>query len=144
VNVVGIQLTFVSGNVRVMFVKNSAISSVVAVGIILSVVRGRPLMTAGLKPFITKGDELRTAAWDHLVATSRQFRRYENHFSLIWGFSLLTECALRIVAAFTLSPGTMAWLSDALLAGGIAFAMIASGVGASSKLERLVDAEAAA
>jgi hypothetical protein len=69
-------------------------------------------MTAGLKPFITKGDGLRTAAWDHLVATSRQFRRYENRFSLIWGFSLLTECALRIVAAFTLSPSTMAWLSD--------------------------------
>jgi hypothetical protein len=38
----------------------------------------------------------------------------------------------------------MAWLSDALLAGGIAFAMIASGVGASSTLEPLVDAEAAA
>jgi hypothetical protein len=38
----------------------------------------------------------------------------------------------------------MAWLSDALLAGGIAFAMIASGAAASSKLEQLVDAKAAA
>ena len=35
-------------------------------------------------------------------------------------------------------------LSDALLAGGIAFAMIASGAAASSRMEQLVDAEAAA
>jgi hypothetical protein len=144
VNVAGILLTFVSGNARVMFVKNSGVSSVIALGILFSVVRGRPLMTAGLKPFITKGDELRTAAWDRLAGSSAQFRRYEGRFSLIWGLSLLTECVLRIIAAFTFSPSTMVWLSDVLLFGGIAVAVVISGGAASSKMEKLVDHESAA
>lgn len=51
---------------------------------------------------------------------------------------------LRLIGAFTLSPSTMAWLSDGLLFGGIAVAAVVSGGAASSAMEKLVDAETAA
>jgi intracellular septation protein A len=142
-NVAGILLTFVSGNARVMFAKNSGISSVIALGILYSVVRGRPLMTAGLQPFITRGDEARAAAWERLAPTAA-FRRYENRFSIIWGALLLAECVARLICAFTVAPSTMVWFSDVLLFGTIVVASIVSGGAASSKIDAMVTAEAGA
>ena len=56
VNLVAIALTFVSGNARLMLAKDSAVSSTIALGILWSVRGGKPMMSAGLKPFVTKGD----------------------------------------------------------------------------------------
>ena len=76
VNLVGITLSFVTGDARLMFAEDAAISSVIAIAILASVAYGRPMMSTGLQPFITNGDTARTAAWDHLTATSGRFRRY--------------------------------------------------------------------
>ena len=97
VNVVGIVLSFVTGDPRLMLAKDSGVSSVVAFSILASVFAGRPLMSAGLKPFITKGDASKVAAWDRLSAGSPRFLRFERLFSAIWGLALLAECAARLV-----------------------------------------------
>ena len=55
VNVAGIGVSFATGDPRLMIAKDSVISSVIAVAILASVAARRPLMTAGLKPFLTRG-----------------------------------------------------------------------------------------
>jgi len=139
VNIVAIALTFVSGNARLMLAKDSAVSSTIALGILWSVRGGKPMMTAGLKPFVTKGDAARTAAWDALKAENTKFRAKENLFSIIWGTWLLAECVARLVGAFVLPVSTMAWLGTVVLVVAIAGACVTGGA-AVEPLEKLIEA----
>ena len=54
VNLAGIVVSFLSGDPRAMIAKDSLVSSVIAIAILSSVALQRPLMSAGLKPFMTK------------------------------------------------------------------------------------------
>jgi intracellular septation protein A len=143
VNVVAIALTFVSGNARLMLAKDSAVSSTIALGILWSVRGGKPMMSAGLKPFVTKGDARKTAAWDELRAESAKFRSKENLYSLIWGGWLLAECVARLIGAFVLPVSTMAWLGTVILVVAIGAACITGGA-AVEPLEKMVAARAEA
>lgn len=143
VNVAGIVLSFVTGDPRLMLAKDSGVSSVIGLGILISAFRGRPLMSAGFKPFMTKGDPARIAAWDRLSAGSAAFRRLERRFTVIWGLALLGECAARLAGAFTLPIDTMAWLSTVILLGAIAVGIVVGGT-ASEPMKKLIDAEIAA
>jgi hypothetical protein len=122
VNVVSLLLGFVAGDPRLMIAKDSAISSTIAIGIIVSVVLGKPMMTAGMKPWVVKGDPDREAAWARLHAGSARFRRAERVFSLVWGVVLLAECVVRVVGAYTLPVDTMVW-------GGNVVMVVAMGMG---------------
>lgn len=137
VNLVAIVLTFVSGDARLMLAKDSAVSSTIALGILWSVRSGKPMMSAGLKPFVTKADARRTAAWDALRAESDTFRAKENLYSLIWGGWLLAECAARLAGAFLLPVSTMAWLGTVVLLVAIAGACVTGGA-AVEPLEKLI------
>jgi hypothetical protein len=116
---------------------------VVAFAILGSVVLRRPLMSAGLKPFMTKGEPRRAAAWDRLSAASPRFRRLELLFSTIWGLALLAECAARLVGAYTLPVTTMVWLGTVMTLGAIGVAIMAGGA-AAGPLQKMIDTEAAA
>src|SRR6478672_8560101 len=70
VNVAGLAVSFAAGNPRWMIAKDSVVSSVIAVAMLVSAAAGRPLMSAGVKPFLTKGLAGRAAAWDRLAAGS--------------------------------------------------------------------------
>ena len=143
VNLAGIAVSFLTGDPRAMIAKDSIVSSVIAFAILGSVALRRPLMSAGLKPFMTKGELRRTAAWDRLSTASPRFRRLEMLFSMIWGVVLLAECAARLVGAYTLPVTTMVWLGTVMALGAIGVAMIAGGV-AAGPIQNMIDAEAAA
>jgi formate-dependent nitrite reductase membrane component NrfD len=143
VSLAGIAVSFLTGDPRAMIAKDSIVSSVIAFAILGSVVLRRPLMSAGLKPFMTKGEPRRTAAWDRLSAASPRFHRLELLFSTIWGLALLAECAARLVGAYTLPVTTMVWLGTVLTLGAIGVAMVAGGA-AAGPLQKMIDAEAAA
>jgi hypothetical protein len=142
VNLAGIVVSFLSGDPRAMIAKDSLVSSVIAIAILTSVVLCRPLMSAGLKPFMTKGRPERTAAWDRLAAGSRRFRRLELAFSTIWGVTLLADCVARLIGAYTLPVTTMVWLSTVFTLGAIGLAMMIGGV-AAAPIQKMIDAEAA-
>lgn len=142
VNLAGIAVSFATGDPRLMIAKDSAISSVIGIAILVSVAARRPLMSAGLRPFVTRGSAARTAAWDRLAATSARFRRLELSFSAIWGVALLADCVARLVGAFLLPVATMVWLSTAVSLGAIGGAVLVGGV-AAGPLTGLVDAESA-
>jgi hypothetical protein len=142
VNIAGIGVSFLTGDPRAMIAKDSVVSSVIAVAILVSVLIGRPLMTAGLIPWLTKGAPDRIAAWDKLSAESVRFRRLELLFSTIWGGALLAECVARLVGAYTLPVTTMAWLGTVFTLGAIGLAVTVGGV-AAGPMQRMVTAEAA-
>ncbi|MFD7411391.1 VC0807 family protein [Kitasatospora purpeofusca] len=143
VNLVGLVLTAVSGDARLMLAKEAVLSGFMALAILGSALTARPLMSAALRPFLTKGETAREAAWDRLAAGSRPFRRYERLFSVIWGSALLAECVARVAGAFTLPVATMAWLSTVLLVGAIVTGSVL-GQAAAQPMEKLVRTEAAA
>ncbi|MFB8167898.1 VC0807 family protein [Kitasatospora purpeofusca] len=143
VNLVGLVLTTVSGDARLMVAKEAVLSGFMALAILGSALTARPLMSAALRPFLTKGEAAREAAWDRLAAGSRPFRRYERLFSVIWGSALLAECVARVVGAFTLPVATMVWLSTVLLVGAIVAGSML-GQAAAQPMEKLVRTEAAA
>src|SRR6266513_969684 len=101
VNLAGIGISFLTGDPRAMIAKDSIVSSVIAFAILGSVMLRRPLMSAGLKPYMTRGKTERIAAWDRLSMASARFRRLELAFSTIWGLALLAECAARLAGACT-------------------------------------------
>ena len=142
VNLTGIAVSFLAGDPRAMIAKDSIISSVIAFAILGSVVLRRPLMSAGLKPFMTRGEPRRTAAWDRLSAASPRFRRLELLFSTIWGLALLAECGARLAGAYTLPVTTMVWLGTVMALGAIAVAIVAGGA-AAGPIQKMIDAEAA-
>ncbi len=86
VNVVGLLLSLVSGDPRLMLAKDSGVSSAIGIGILVSVALGRPMMTAAMKPWVVKGDAGREEAWGRLASGSARFRRAEKVFSLVWAW----------------------------------------------------------
>jgi hypothetical protein len=141
VNIVGIGISFAAGDPRLMIAKDSAVSSVIGLAILGSVFIGRPLMTAGLRPWLIKGSAERDAAWGRLAAGSPKFRRLEKVFSAIWGTALLAECVARLAGAFTLPVATMVWLSTVLTVGSIGVAIVVGGI-AAGPMEAMIRAEA--
>ncbi|WP_242488899.1 VC0807 family protein [Streptomyces sp. DSM 110735] len=146
VNVVGLALSFVSGDPRLMLAKDGAVSSTVAIGILVSVALGRPMMTEGMKPFLVKGDAAKEAAWQRLVSGAASgaadFRRKERAFSVVWGVALLVECVARVVGAYTIPVDTMVWLGGVLMAGVMVLAFLVSGAVAAGPMEHLLADEA--
>ncbi len=143
VNLAGIVVSFLSGDPRAMIAKDSLVSSVIAIAILASVAARRPLMSQGLKPYITRGTAERTAAWDRLAAGSARFRRLEMLFSAIWGILLLADCVARLVGAYTLPVTTMVWLSTVLTLGAIGLGITLGGI-AAHPIEKMVVTEASA
>jgi hypothetical protein len=142
VNVAGIAVSFWAGDPRLLFAKDSVISSVIGVAMLISAGAGRPLMSAGLEPFVTRGQADRTAAWGRLRAGSSRFRRLEARFTVIWGLALLADCVVRLWCAFTVPVGTMAWLGTVTVLGAVGVASVA-GSAASGPMMKMVDAETA-
>ena len=143
VNAAGVALSFVTGDARMMIAKDSGLSGVLSLVIMLSAFTRQPVMTAGMRPFITWGNAAREAAWDRLAERSPRFRRAVRNFSGIWGGVLLAECVARLVGAFTLPVSTMVWLSNVMLIAAIMVGLVLAGAFASGPIMAMVRAEAA-
>ncbi|WP_266387307.1 VC0807 family protein [Streptomyces canus] len=141
VNVVGLLLSLVAGDPRLMLAKDSGVSSVIGIGILVSVALGKPMMTAGMKPWLVKGIAEREAAWARLQDGSADFRRAERRFSVVWGVVLLAECVLRIVGAYTLPVDTMVWLGSVAMIPTMAVAFLVSGAVGAGPMARMLCAE---
>ncbi|MGW0971975.1 VC0807 family protein [Streptomyces sp. NPDC002516] len=144
VNVVGLALSLVAGDPRLMLAKDSGVSSAIGIGVLVSVRLGRPMMTQAMKPFLVKGDAARAAAWDRLAAGSAAFRKAERTFSLVWGTVLLSECVAKAVGAYTLPIDTMVWLGTVVTIASMVLAFLVSGRFAVVPMQKMLERELAA
>ncbi len=141
VNLAGIAVSFLTGDPRAMIAKDSVISSVIAFAILGSVIARRPLMSMGLRPFVTQGVPERGAAWDRLAAGSSRFRGFELAYSTIWGVALLADCAARLVGAYTLPVTAMVWMSTVLTLSAVGVGVMVGGAVAAMPILRMVERE---
>ena len=142
VNAVSLGISFWSGNPRFMLAKDGAVTSVLGIAILVSVLAHQPLMTAGMRPWVTRGNAAKEAAFDRLLDTSARFRQLEARFSVIWASVFLAECAARVTVAFILPVNTVVWLTTVLSVGCIGVGILIGGLVA-DPIEKLVGAEAA-
>lgn len=140
-NVVGMLLTFVTGDARMMIAKDSLGSGITGLVILASTLTASPIMTKTMRPFLTRGSAAREAAWERL-SHNRQFNAILRRCSVIWGIGFALESSARIAGAFTLPVSTMVWLSTVLFAGSFAVIMVVSGKVA-EKAGKMIAAEAA-
>lgn len=138
VNVTGISLSWLSGDPRMVFAKDSVVSSVVGIGIIVSALRGHPVLAAPLRPFVVIGDMGRQQAWDDLARSSHRFIGLLRTHSLIWGAALLLDCVARLAIAAQAPTSTFGWASAPVLVGAIVLAVVVSTPVATLPLTRLV------
>ncbi|MGX1223615.1 VC0807 family protein [Streptomyces ambofaciens] len=137
-NLAGLLLSFGTGDARLMLVKDSAVTSLVGFALLGSVVLGRPMMTATLRPWLIKGDAGREAAWERLRRGSPAFRRAELRFSAVWGVAFVGECGLRIVGVYTLSVDTMVWLGTVVMIVTMVVAFVLSGALGAVPMARMI------
>ena len=142
VNAVSLGISFWSGNPRFMLAKDGAVTSVLGLAILASVLARRPLMTVGMRPFVTRGNAVKEAAFGRLLDTSARFRQLEARFSVIWAGAFLAESAARVTVAVTLPVNTVVWLSTVLSVGCIGAGVFIGGLVA-DRMQKLVSAEVA-
>ncbi|WP_326670095.1 VC0807 family protein [Streptomyces sp. NBC_01257] len=139
VNAVGLLLSLVAGDPRLMLLKDSGVSSTIGLVVLVTALRGRPMMSAGLRPWLTRGEAAKSAAWQRLSTESDAFRRAEIRFSAVWGAALLTECAVRAVGAYTVPVETMVWAGSVVLGAAMVLAFLVSGRVAVVPMERMIE-----
>jgi intracellular septation protein A len=125
-NVVGMLLTFVAGDARLMIAKDSIGSGITGLVILISAFTAQPIMTKALRPFLTHGKADHEAAWERLSG-NRRFETVLRRASFVWGIGFMLESAARVVGAFTLPVETMVWLSTVLFIGFFAVIMVVAG-----------------
>ncbi|WP_086837907.1 VC0807 family protein [Amycolatopsis kentuckyensis] len=139
-NVVGMLLTFVSGDARMMIAKDSLGSGITGLVILASAFTAAPIMTKAMRPFLTRGKAENEAAWERLSGTAT-FDAIMRRCSVIWGIGFVLESSVRIAGAFTLPISTMVWLSTAIFAGSFVVIMLVAG-NVAEKAGRLIAADA--
>lgn len=139
VNALGLLLSLVAGDPRLMLLKDSGVSGTIGLVVLVTALRGRPMMTAGLRPWLTRGEAAKSAAWQRLSAESAAFRKAETRFSAVWGAALVAECAVRAVGAYTVPVETMVWAGTVVLGVAMVLAFVVSGRIAVAPMERMIE-----
>jgi hypothetical protein len=141
-NVASVVISLVSGDARLLFAREAAISSIVGIGALTTVLAGRtPMFAPAMEAFMTRGERRREQAWNRLAGSDHRFRAMLRRHTVIWGVVLLVDCAARVVCAYTMPLSDLAWLSTAITVGSISFAALASGAAYGERLQRALDAE---
>jgi hypothetical protein len=142
-SVAGIAGGLVVGDPRLIVAKDGLVSATIAVALLLSTVRGVPIMSAGLLPFVTRGDAAKVAAWERLSAGSGRFGVLERRYTAIWGWVLLADCVGRAVAAFWVPEAWLTWIGGVVTVAAIVVAALVSGALVVERLTGLIEAETA-
>ncbi|MFF8615756.1 VC0807 family protein [Streptomyces sp. NPDC015350] len=138
VNAVGLLTSLVVGDPRLMLAKDSGVSSIIGIVVLVTALKGQPMMTAGVRPWLVGGDAAKAAAWQRLSAGAAAFRRAETRFSMVWGAALLGECVVRTVGAYTVPVETMVWLGTVIMVATMVSAFLVSGRVGAVPMQRMI------
>ncbi|MFI5609995.1 VC0807 family protein [Amycolatopsis sp. NPDC051903] len=109
--------TLLTGDVRLLVLKDSFVTGAVALVFVGTTRAGRPLLYLLGRKFETADDPAKVAAFDERCATHAPTRRHFRVLSWAWGLGLLLEAAVLAVLCFVLPIETIAALSPVLLFG---------------------------
>ncbi|WP_405161417.1 hypothetical protein OG203_34485 [Nocardia sp. NBC_01499] len=113
--VFGLVTSLITGDPRVMIVKDSASTALIGLAFLLSVLIGKPLIYLAARKAISAQGPAKAAAFEQAYRTNPDKRKAFTVLSVMWGAGLLAEATIRIVLAYQLPVHTMAWLSPVLM-----------------------------
>ncbi|WP_328604535.1 hypothetical protein OG943_31420 [Amycolatopsis sp. NBC_00345] len=122
----GLAATFLTGDPRILVLKDSVVTGAVAFAFIGTTLADRPLLFLIGRRFETAGDPAAVAAFEDRYATDAPTRRRFTVLSYAWGLGLLLEAAVRTVLCFTLPIDEMVALSPVLLFGSMTVIYLAA------------------
>jgi hypothetical protein len=96
---------------KMLLIRPSFYSGIAAFYLMGSAFAARPLSLEGSKPMATKGDPVRTAAWERAWTEMPQFRMAHRVLTFGTGLALLTDALLRVVVVYEFPLDRAAWLS---------------------------------
>jgi hypothetical protein len=95
-----------------LLIRPSFYSGIAAVWLMTSAFTAKPLTLEGSKPFATKGDPVRTAAWEQASRELPQFRTAHRMLTFGFGLASLADAVLRVVVIYRYPIDRAAWLSN--------------------------------
>ena len=107
---VGLLLAFVTGDPKLIILKDSVFTGIVGIAFLLSLVIGRPLTLEARRSWSPKEAAEIDEAWRTNAAARHGYRVT----SLVWGVSMLAEASLRAILVFLLPVSVMVALSTAM------------------------------
>jgi hypothetical protein len=139
-NLASIAVSLASGDARLLFAREAAVSSVIAVWALGTVGLHRtPLFEPGFEAFMTRGERRRAEIWRRLRSSDPEFGALLRRHTLVWGVVLLADSGARVMLALTMPVGDLPWLSTAVTGGSVAVAVIASGAIAGARVVHLYE-----
>jgi intracellular septation protein A len=91
---------------RLLLLKESAVTGLFGVVLLVTVPTSRPLMFLFGRRFATNGDPERVAWWNGLWAYPT-FRRTQRGLTLMWGLTFVVEAVVRSILTYRLPVATM-------------------------------------
>lgn len=99
-----VALLFVTRDPRVLLLKPAFYTAVGGVFALSTCVAGQPLVYEAGKPFASKGDPHRLAAYDQAWQTSARFRRVLTEVTVGWGIGFLLVSAATVAVVLHFPP----------------------------------------
>ncbi|MEJ2871422.1 VC0807 family protein [Actinomycetospora sp. OC33-EN08] len=103
---IGVVTSLFFDDPRLLLLKESAVTGLVGLVFLGSLLAPRPVMFLFGRRFATNGDPERLAWWNGLWQYAG-FRRTQRGLTTMWGLGLLGEAVVRVVLTFRLSVPTM-------------------------------------
>lgn len=97
---------------RMLMIRPSFYSGIAAFYVMGSALLSRPLSLEWSKPMATKGDALRTLAWEKTLQQVPQFLLAHRLLTFGSGLALLTDAVLRVVVVYRFPVERAAWLAQ--------------------------------
>ncbi|WP_330178717.1 hypothetical protein OHB26_19530 [Nocardia sp. NBC_01503] len=121
--VIGLIGALISGDPRIMIVRDSVGTAGVGLAFLISAIIGKPLTYAAMRKALAGAPE-RLAEIENAYRTDPAVRRTHRGIAMLWGVGLSGEAVLRVVLAYQLPISTMAWLSSVLMVATIGSLMV--------------------
>ncbi len=109
----GIVSSLLLGSPRLVLVKDSAITGLFGIALLVSLLLGRPLMFYFGRKFATDGSPEGVDWWNGLWRYP-EFRRSQRILTVVWGLSFVAEAGLRIALTYVLSISAMVVINNVL------------------------------
>ncbi|GAA5069382.1 VC0807 family protein [Nocardia callitridis] len=113
--VFGLIASLISGDPRLMIVKDSVGTMIVGAAFLISIAIGKPLTYVMTHKAMSATSPGRAAAFATTYRNDASARRVVRGLSAMWGCGLLGEAVVRVVLAYQLPVHTMVWLSTVLM-----------------------------
>ncbi len=106
--------SLLSGDPRMMIVKDSAGTAIIGIAFLISTAVGKPLTYLSARKILTAAGPAKLAEFEESYRLNPAKRRGFSTLAVAWGVGLVADATVRILLAYQLPIHTMAWLSPVL------------------------------